>query len=280
MIKLHSNEGKGSFVKDLKISIVTVSYNAISTIEQTILSVIGQDYPNIEYIVIDGGSTDGTVDVIKKYEDKITYWISEPDGGMYDALGKGFERVTGDVCAYINADDFYQPHAFATAAQIFERMDCRWITGISTVYNSFGQIVDTRVPFRYRTEFIQKGFYDGFYLPFIQQESTFWKKDLLKHVDFKQFRKLKLAGDYYLWTCFSKYAALDIVSCVFAGFRKRKGQLSEAIDDYRKELRSFCPKEPNLLERVSVFLEKSRGVFPFRFNRDIIRFDFENGRWG
>lgn len=73
----------------LKISIITVSYNAAATIEQTILSVIGQEYPHIEYIVIDGGSTDGTVDIIRKYEDKIAYWVSEPDQGIYDAMNKG-----------------------------------------------------------------------------------------------------------------------------------------------------------------------------------------------
>ena len=71
------------------ISVVTVSYNAVSTIEQTILSVINQTYPNIEYVIIDGESTDGTVDVIKKYADRITYWVSEPDKGIYDAMNKG-----------------------------------------------------------------------------------------------------------------------------------------------------------------------------------------------
>lgn len=78
------------------ISVVTVSYNAVSTIEQTILSVINQTYPNIEYVIIDGESTDGTVDVIKKYADRITYWVSEPDKGIYDAMNKGMGISTGD----------------------------------------------------------------------------------------------------------------------------------------------------------------------------------------
>ena len=150
-------------MSNVKVSIVTVSYNAVKTIEQTILSVLEQDIPDIEYIIIDGGSTDGTLDVIRKYEERLAYWISEADGGMYDALAKGFERVTGNICAYINADDFYQPHAFAAVCKIFEDIGCQWVTGINAVYNIKNQIVDTKIPFRYRTEFIQRGYYN---LPF------------------------------------------------------------------------------------------------------------------
>ena len=91
--------------KNLKISIITVCYNAIETIEQTILSVIDQNYTRIEYIIIDGESTDGTVDIIRKYSDHIAYWISEPDNGIYDAMNKGIAAATGDYIYFIGADD-------------------------------------------------------------------------------------------------------------------------------------------------------------------------------
>lgn len=90
------------------ISIVTVCYNAVSTIEQTILSVINQTYPYIEYIIIDGGSTDGTVDVIKKYKDRIAYWVSEPDKGIYDAMNKGGSKAIGSFIQFLNAGDWLE----------------------------------------------------------------------------------------------------------------------------------------------------------------------------
>ena len=90
------------------ISVVTVAYNAVATIEQTILSVINQTYPNIEYIIIDGGSTDGTVNIIKKYMDHIAYWVSEPDKGIYDAMNKGGIRATGTFIQFLNAGDWLE----------------------------------------------------------------------------------------------------------------------------------------------------------------------------
>lgn len=92
----------------LTISVVTVCYNAVETLEETMLSVLNQTYPNVEYIVIDGGSTDGTVDIINKYADKLAYWVSEPDKGIYDAMNKGIAIATGNYINFMNAGDKYE----------------------------------------------------------------------------------------------------------------------------------------------------------------------------
>ena len=103
----------------MKISIITVCYNAVSSIQATIESVINQNFENIEYIIIDGGSTDGTIDVIRQYEDKISFWISEPDNGIYDAMNKGIARASGDYVNFMNAGDKLQSDE--TLAKIFNK---------------------------------------------------------------------------------------------------------------------------------------------------------------
>jgi glycosyltransferase involved in cell wall biosynthesis len=118
-----------------KISIVTPSFNQGRFLEETILSVLNQKYPDLEYIVIDGGSTDETVDVIRRYEDRLAYWISEKDSGQVHAINKGLEQTTGDIFAFINSDDVYLPGAFAAVAEYFENYpECEWICGDSIMF--------------------------------------------------------------------------------------------------------------------------------------------------
>lgn len=266
-------------MKNLKFSIITVSYNSVNTIEETILSVLNKNYKNFEYIIIDGGSTDGTVDIIKKYSDRLAYWVSEPDKGMYDALAKGFERVTGDICAYINADDFYQKYAFEVLNDVFQNGKVNWVTGINTIYNDKSQIVSVKIPYKYRKNFIVKGLYNGRNMPYIQQEATFWRSKLLKIVDFVKFRQFKYAGDYYLWSCFAKKYDLDIVMSVLSGFRKHSGQLSENANAYYDEMQSIVTQKAYFCDYALAFFDRIRSGFSVRLNKKIIKYNHKNKCW-
>lgn len=104
----------------MKISVITACFNAERTIEQTIKSVVQQDYPDIEYIIVDGASTDGTMDIVRRYRDRISCVISEPDSGIYDAFNKGVRAASGELIGILNADDFYSPRCFEHVARACE----------------------------------------------------------------------------------------------------------------------------------------------------------------
>lgn len=167
----------------MKITIVTVCYNASAMIESTIQSVLAQTYQNIEYIVIDGGSADGTVDIIKKYEHSISKWISEPDRGIYDAMNKGIELATGDYINFMNAGDaFYDDKVISN---IFESTD------------NIGDVIFGNAICLFRNGLIQiqgKSFNkNDIHLPFVHQ-SSFVRAILAKEYLFNL--KYKIAADY------------------------------------------------------------------------------------
>jgi glycosyltransferase involved in cell wall biosynthesis len=124
-----------------RISIVTPSYNQGQFLEETIRSFLLQNYPNYEYFVMDGGSQDQSVGIIKKYQSRISYWVSQPDHGQAGAIEKGFALSSGDILAYINSDDFYIPNAFAPIANAFQRhRDVDWLIGQSIVVDETSRL--------------------------------------------------------------------------------------------------------------------------------------------
>jgi glycosyltransferase involved in cell wall biosynthesis len=112
-----------------KITIITPSFNQGMYIEECILSILAQNYPNLEYFIIDGASTDNTLEIIKKHESKINFWVSEPDNGQSDAINKGLKRATGDIINWLNADDIYEPDALWKIAQAFENPGIKVVCG-------------------------------------------------------------------------------------------------------------------------------------------------------
>ena len=157
-----------------KISIITPSYNQAQYIEQTILSVLEQGYENLEFIIIDGGSNDGSVDVIRKYENQLHYWITEKDRGQAHALNKGLAQATGDIVAYLNSDDLYLPGAFAAVGKFFqEHPDCDWLCGDTLM---FGEGRDDEVVVANVPRSAAQALSWAYTAP---QPGMFWKRELL-----------------------------------------------------------------------------------------------------
>jgi len=208
-----------------KISIVTPSFNQAELLEETIISVLSQDYPNLEYIIIDGGSTDGSVDVIKKYAKKLTYWVSEPDGSTGKAVGKGFRHTTGEIMAWAGCGDKYCPWAFKTVSEIFSTLKrVEWITtGMPLLWD----VRSNPHSWPDRIGHSREGFFDGQNLVYrmtIQQESTFWRRSLWERAGNRIDEKLQVMPDFELWARFWQHGQLYTVSAPIGGTRKHPGQ--------------------------------------------------------
>jgi len=160
-----------------KISVITPSYNQAQFLEQTIQSVIGQNYPNLEYIIVDGGSTDGSPAIIKKYEAFLTWWVSEKDDGQAHAINKGLQRCTGDIICWINSDDLYLPNTLHTVAQHFTNHEPLLLLGNCILFEQDRpRAVQGTDVVSYETKFDLKLF------DYVVQPSTFWSRAVLQSI--------------------------------------------------------------------------------------------------
>ncbi len=160
-----------------KISIVTPSYNQARFLERSILSVLNQGYPNLEYIIIDGGSTDGSVDIIKRYESKIAYWVSEPDRGQANALNKGFIKASGEIIGWLNSDDMYCPGSLFHVARWFRaHPECDVYYGGLYLIDPSDQVIDAHWACTTDPRYT---FYVGLD---VHQQALFWRRELMFRV--------------------------------------------------------------------------------------------------
>jgi glycosyltransferase involved in cell wall biosynthesis len=223
------------------ISIVTPSLNQGQFIEECIKSVKNQTYKNIEHIIVDGGSTDNTIDILKKYEGTYNMvWISEPDTGMYDAINKGFKLSKGEIMAWINADDMYLPWSFEIVVNAISKLNIDWCTGVPGLWSKQGLHHGLLffIPI-YSRFLIKKGCYQGKGLGWIQQESTFWTRKLWNKAGGEVNSTLQLAGDFYLWKSFAEHSHLYTINAVLAGFRVHSGQKTySSMDKYYQEIKN------------------------------------------
>jgi glycosyltransferase involved in cell wall biosynthesis len=228
--------------KQPTISIVTPCYNSGKYLEETILSVLDQNYQNLEYIIIDGGSTDNSIDIIKKYEKKLFYWTSEKDNGMYDAIQKGFDKSSGEIMAWINADDLYHRKSLFIVSEIFSKFcNINWLVGASTHWDEYGRGINANYSYNFtRYDFLMGNF------KWIQQESCFFRRQLWEKAGAYIDNTLLYAGDFELWLRFFRHDKLYITNALIGGFRMRSSnQLSlEGMPKYLNEVESILKKEP------------------------------------
>lgn len=229
-------------------------------LEESLASVLDQSGEFfIDYFVKDAGSTDKTLAILSDYHDRIMsgkYPLrchgirlrveSSPDRGLYDAVAYGFaqpqrQASLRDIFTYINADDVIAENTFRIVAHLFDNTPAQWVCGQINVIDETGKVVlSPQFPLSYAREDIQAGLHDGRSLNFIQQEGSFWLRELYNEVGGIN-RALKLVGDFDLWRRFATQTELLAVDRPLASFRSRRGQLSRQMDKYYAELDQLPP---------------------------------------
>jgi glycosyltransferase involved in cell wall biosynthesis len=159
-----------------RLTVITPSLNQAQYLERTLRSVLDQRYPDLEYIVMDGGSSDGSVEILRRYDEHLAYWVSEPDEGQSWAINRALERATGDVVAYINSDDYYLPGAFDAALPLFSDPAVRWVAGATEYRYQDGTLERLWTPKRPRG--MRAGWIHGIW--YVPQASSFWRRDVFE----------------------------------------------------------------------------------------------------
>lgn len=229
-----------------KISIVTPSYNQAAFVEKTMLSVLKQNYNNFEYVVMDGSSTDGSQQIIKKYQQKLKYFESKKDRGQSHAINKGFAKTDGEIMAWLNSDDIYHPGTLRLVASIFAQFpEIEWLTCLPSVINEDGyQIYTAKPPLHFRY-FLEKGFYVKKFFGFIMQEGTFWRRSLWEKAGGCVDEQSHYAMDVKLWQRFAKHAQLYCVRASLAAYRLNPNRKSN--DNHEKCYQEINSKFPEFL---------------------------------
>lgn len=224
-----------------KISIVTPSFNQAEFLEQCICSVLDQNYANLEYIIIDGGSTDKSVEIIKKYEKYLSFWVSERDQGQSDAINKGWRRATGDIMAWINSDDFYLPHSFDLAAEFYQQYpQASFYFGHGYRVDKAGNIISSFFPpgnIVHNQQLLLLG------LNYILQPSTFINKKYLLQANYLN-TALHYTMDFDLWLRLAKLAdPIFIPEFLAAGREYETTKTSTGSFERMEEMRRLVEKQ-------------------------------------
>jgi len=216
------------------VTIITPSYNQAAYLEQTIQSVLNQDYPSVEFIIVDGGSTDGSVDIIREYQDRLAWWVSEPDEGQADAINKGLARASGDIVGWLNSDDYYQPGAIKdAAAMLVSQPALGMVFGDAITVDQEGNTLN-------ELEFGAWGLKELMAFRIICQPSVFMRNSVLKQAGGldKSYHYLL---DHQLWIRIAQQAPIHHVPNCLAAARYHSGakNVAEAGDFGREVLRIY-----------------------------------------
>jgi glycosyltransferase involved in cell wall biosynthesis len=271
------------------ISIVTPSYNQGEYLEATLRSILLQGYPNLEYRVMDGGSTDNSLEIIHKYDRWLTHWESGPDGGQYLAVEKGFNMSRSGVMAWLNSDDMYFPWALRTVGEIFGRFPVvEWLTTSNMAAtlehgNAFNFWNETGYSRRWFLENRDLRKSNGV----IQQESTFWRRELWVKAGSRMDEHYQYAGDLELWARFFEHTSPVTTNTPLGIFRYHQEQKTSIMDRYLSEADEVIKKYPRpfwlprLLLRTLLYPLKrlNPDVNWFGTRCDRVRFDTRVNQW-